>query len=129
MITVDVYQIVALIIAIAFLIFIIFTIPTLVQIKRTVRSVEELSLEGKKTIETLNTALRKTGEGVGDLEEILKKIREAGLKLVTVLEIFVDNIKSPLATLVGFILGVQYGLKHLLKKKEKGGESDVNREK
>ncbi|MFQ5441366.1 MAG: hypothetical protein ACE5EB_01425 [Thermodesulfobacteriota bacterium] len=132
MITANIYQIVALVIALAFLILIIFAIPTLLQLKRTVKSFEELSTESKKSLGMLNNLLAKTGEHTGEVEEIFERVKHLGLKIINTAEFFVENIKSPLVTILSLVLGVQFGLKHFLRKEEKeedekdGGEKDVD---
>ncbi len=130
MITANIYQIVALVIALAFLILVVFSIPTLLQLKRTVRSFEELSIESKKSLGLLNNLLEKTGEHTGEVEEIFERVKNIGLKIINTAEFFVENIKSPLVTILSLLLGVQFGLKHFLKHEEHeekdGGEKDVD---
>jgi len=130
MITANIYQIVALVIALAFLILVVFSIPTLLQLKRTVRSFEELSTESKKSLGILNNLLEKTGEHTGEVEEIFERVKNIGLKIINTAEFFVENIKSPLVTILSLLLGIQFGLKHFLKHEEKdekdGGEKDVD---
>jgi len=125
MISADIYQIAVLLIALAFLIFVVFTIPTLVQMRKTVRAVEELSSESKKSIELLNSILKRAGDQADDVEEVLKKVKEVGLKVIGLAELVVDNIKSPLITLLSLFLGFEFGFKRLIKRDKKGGEGDV----
>ncbi|HLC18688.1 MAG TPA: hypothetical protein VJM57_06725 [Thermodesulfobacteriota bacterium] len=125
MISADIYQIAVLLIALAFLILVVFTIPTLVQMRKTVRAVEELSSESKKSIELLNSILKRAGDQADDVEEVLKKVKEVGLKVIGLAELVVDNIKSPLITLLSLFLGFEFGFKRLIKRDKKGGEGDV----
>ncbi|GMR04329.1 MAG: hypothetical protein BMS9Abin23_0225 [Thermodesulfobacteriota bacterium] len=128
MITANIYQIAVLIIALAFLILVIFMIPTLLQLKRTVKSFEELSAEGKKSLGAINGILEKAGEQTGEVAELFNKVKEVGLKITTLAEFFVDNLRSPLISVLSLMLGIEFGLKHLKKKGKEGGGEDVKRE-
>jgi len=126
MITANIYQIVALIIALAFFILVVFLIPTLIQLKKTVKSVEDLSRESRKSMELINSLLEKTGGPAGELGDIVKRVKSVGTKMIDIAEFFVDNLRSPLITILSLLLGVEFGVKHLLKKDgEIGGEEDV----
>jgi len=125
MITADVYEIVAVILALAFLILIIFTIPVLLQIKKTAKSVEELSGESKKSLETLNGLMKKTGNTAGELDILVKKLKNLSTSLTGITELIGGNFKSTIATLISLIIGLQYGLKYFINnntEKTKTGE-------
>jgi hypothetical protein len=124
-ITADIYEVAVLIIAIAFLVLVIASIPTLLQLKRTVRAIEELSTEGRKTAEVVNALIRKTGDQAGELEDLVKKAKEVGLKATGLADLVLDGIKSPMITILSLLLGLEFGLKYLIKKdedKKTGGE-------
>lgn len=127
-ITLGVYEIAALIIALAFLALILFLIPALIQVRRTVKEMEDLTSESKRTVESLNHLLKKTGAHADDIEELVKKVREVGLKYTGIAETVADNIKSPVISLISILLGLEGGLKRLFRKdKDKeGGGKDVN---
>ncbi|MFQ5480825.1 MAG: DUF948 domain-containing protein [Thermodesulfobacteriota bacterium] len=132
MITANVYEIVAFLMAVAFLILIIFAIPALIQIKKTAKSVENLTTESKKSLEMLNGILQTTGEKAGELEMLFKRLRELSTRLSIMTEIIGSNIKGPLITLLSLIIGLQYGFKYFIdhnaeqnSSKEDKGEDDV----
>jgi len=132
MITANVYQIVAIILALAFLLLIIFTIPALLQIKKTARSVEELSNESKKSLETLNGLMKKTGETAGELDKLVKRLKNLTISFTGVTELVSGNLKNAIVTLLSLIIGLQYGLKYFrdsatdkAKEKKQGGGEDV----
>lgn len=102
-ITFGVYEIAALIIALAFLALILFLIPALIQVRRTVKEMEDLTSESKRTVKSLN-------------------------HLLGIAETVADNIKSPLISIISILLGLEGGLKRLFRKdKDKeGGGKDVN---
>jgi len=132
MITANVYQIVAIILALAFLILIIFTIPALLQIKKTARSVEELSNESKKSLETLNGLMKKTGETAGELDKLVKRLKDLTISFTGVTELVSGNLKNAIVTLLSLIIGLQYGLKYFrdsatekTKEKRQEGGADV----
>ncbi len=131
MITANVYEIVAFLLALSFLVLIIFAIPALLQIKKTAKSVEDLTLESRKSLEMLNGILKKTGDKTGELDALFKRLRELSTSLTAMTEIIGGNIKAPLITLVSLIIGLQYGFKYFVNhsddtessNKDKGGEN------
>ncbi len=124
-VTADIYEIAVVIIALAFLFLVIAAIPMLIQLKRTIRAVGELSKESKKTVEVLTVLCKKTGDNIGDIEELVKRVKEVGLKATGIAEILLDNIKNPLIAILSMLLGVEFGMKRLIKKDKKGGSEDV----
>jgi len=115
-ITADIYELAVVIIALAFLILVIAAIPTLLQLKRTVRAFEELSTESRKTVELVNTVIKKAGE--------------VGLKATGLADLVLDGIKSPLITVLSMLVGLECALKFLVNKdKDKpnktGGDENV----
>lgn len=124
MISADIYQLATLIAALAFLAFVIAFIPTIIQLKRTVKSIQELTIEGKKTVETVNNLVKKTEGQADEFEELLKKIRNLGFKALGLVELILDNIKSPLITILSLLFGVEFGLKYFLKRKKEGGSGN-----
>ncbi|MFQ5464534.1 MAG: hypothetical protein ACE5EI_01265 [Thermodesulfobacteriota bacterium] len=122
----DIYELAVLIIAFAFLAFVIALIPTLLQIKRTARSVEELTTEGRKTVEVVGKLAKRTEEQAEDFEDLFKRFRELGRKAMGLADMVLDNVKSPLITILSLLLGVEFGLRQLLKlkKKQKGGSTN-----
>jgi len=123
MITANVYEIVAVILALAFLILIIFIIPVLLQIKKTARSVEELSSESKKSLETLNGLMKKTGDTAGEFETLVKKLRDLSASFTGMAEIVSGNFKNTIITIISLIIGLQYGLKFFMNSSETNSAS------
>ena len=128
-ITASIYEFAVFLVAVAFLILMIAAIPMVIQLKRTVRSLEELSNESKAAVESLNRLLRNFADEAEGFSELSKRVRNAGHKAASTFEAFVDTVKSPLVTIVSLIMGIELGLKHLLKKEKdkKGGGEDVRR--
>lgn len=120
-ITANAYEVAALLVAIAFLVLVIMLIPTLMQARKTIRAVEELTLESKKTVENLNFIIKKAGEQAGGVEDVVIKLTEVGNKLAVLANLVVETIKNPLITALSMFLGIEYGLKKFFKKDEKGG--------
>ena len=116
-ISAELYEIAVLIIALAFLVLVIAAIPTLIQLKRTVKAVEELSEESRKSVETLNGLFKRTGEHAGEFDSVLEKFRDVGLKAGSLGELVVDSVRNPLITLLSLLLGLEVGMKQLIKKK------------
>ncbi len=128
MITADVYEIVAIIVALAFLILIIFAIPVLLQIKKTVRSVEEFSNESKKSLETLNGLMKKTGDTAGELDALIKRLKDLATRTSGTAELIGTNFKDTIVTLLSLIIGLQYGLKYFIKRSEAKTSEDKTTE-
>lgn len=128
-ITADIYEIAVVIIALAFLVLVIASIPTLLQIKRTVRAFEELSSESRKTVEVLNTVIKKTGDQAGELEDVVKRVKDVGLKATGLAELVLDGIKSPLITVLSMLLGLEFALKYLIKKDKEKTKVTVSEQK
>ncbi len=127
MITANLYEIAALVAALALLLLIIFAIPALIQIKKTARSVEALTGESKKTLDTLNALLKKTGESAGELDVLVKKLKDLNSRLSSASEVMSGGLRNVLITLLSVIIGFQYGLKCFInsnEKKEEKGEED-----
>ncbi len=127
MITANIYEVVALLVALAFLILIIFAIPALIQVKKTARSVEDLTGQGRKTLDTLNALLKKTGESAGELDALVKRLKDLSTRLSTMSELISLNVRSPLATLLSLVIGFQYGLKYFIKSCEDRDKKDGNK--
>lgn len=124
-VTADIYEIAVVIIALAFLVLVIAAIPTLIQLKRTIRAVEELSTESKKTVEVFNVFWKKTGDHAGNLDELVKRVKDVGLKATGIADVLLDGIKNPLIAILSMLLGIEFGMKRLVKKEKKGGSEDV----
>jgi uncharacterized protein YoxC len=124
-VTADIYEIAVVIIALTFLVLVIVAIPMLMQLKRTIRAVEELSTESRKTIEVLNVLFKKTGDHAGDIDELVKRVKEVGLKATGIAEVLLDSIKNPLIAILSMLLGIEFGMKRLVKKEKKGDSEDV----
>ncbi|MEK7679481.1 MAG: DUF948 domain-containing protein [Deltaproteobacteria bacterium] len=122
-ITASVYEIALFIIAISFLILVIAVVPAVLQLKNTVRAIEELARESKKTVESLNFILKKVEEGSGDIREVIARLKDAGAKIADTVEKVLSAISGPIINLISLIFGLTAGFKHLSRKDEK--EKDV----
>lgn len=128
-ITASVYEIALFIMAISFLILVIAVVPAVLQIKNTVKALEELARESKKTVESVNFILKKVEEGSGDIREVIARLKDAGAKIADTVEKVLSAISNPIINLISLILGITAGLKHLFRKDEKedvkgGGEDE-----
>ncbi len=124
----NIYEIAVLLIALAFIIFVIATIPALLQTKRTIKAFEDLTLESKKTVETVNHIMNRVGERGEDLDDLVKKATEVSKKVVGLADSVVDTLKIPLITLLSTIIGAEHGLRRFfIKEKKEGGGDDGNR--
>lgn len=122
--TADLSDIAILIIALAFLIFVLAAVPALLQLKRTFQALEELTAEGRRTIESVNVIVQKAGDQLSDVEELVTKVKDVGLKVTGLAEMVVDNVRSPLIGIISFFFGAEEGFKRLFKRCKKGGGDD-----
>lgn len=120
----DVYEIAILLIAIAFLVLVIAIIPTLTQLRRTVRSMEELSNEGRKTVEAVNVIAERVGDQTEDIDEMVQRFKGVGEKTADLADMVLDNLRGPLITILSLILGFEFGLKHISKHKKKDADKE-----
>ncbi len=126
-ITANVYEIAIVLVSLGFVVFIIVLIPMVLQLRRTMKAMEELTAESRKTVESLNEVIRVAVQA-GNVEEVVKRIRDVGLKFATLGDLLADNIKNPVITLISFIFGVKHGFKRFFRKREKkGGGGDATR--
>jgi uncharacterized protein YoxC len=125
-ITADVYEIAVLLAALAFIVLVAALVPTVLQVRRTVKALEDLSTESKRMVESLNHIFKKTGDQAGDIEELVKRFKDVGLKIAGLADTVIDNIKSPLITVISLILGLEEGLKGFCRSEKKGGGDHDN---
>ncbi|MBI5902441.1 MAG: DUF948 domain-containing protein [Deltaproteobacteria bacterium] len=127
-ITADLNDIAIIIAVVAFLVLVIALVPMIFQIRKTVKAVEDLTVESRKTVEGVNSLVNKLNSQAGDLDELVKRVKEVGLKMTAVVELVVDNIRSPVITVLSLLLGTRRALKRLLRRdRNKGGDDDGNR--
>lgn len=125
-ISANVYEIAIVLVSLAFLVLIIVLIPMVLQLRRTIKAVEELTVESRKTVESLNGLINITGVQAGDIEELVKKAKDVGLKFVAMGDLLADNIKSPLVTIISLLFGVEHGFRRFFRRREKkGGGGDA----
>jgi len=116
------YEIAALLVAISVSALAISTIPAVLQIKRTFKAIEDLSLETKKLVETLNDILQKVDCGVTAFEETAARIKQTGEHISDVIDSFVENIKKPLEIVAIVLSSIEYAFKLFFgKERKKGG--------
>lgn len=120
----NLYEISALLIAFAFLALIIALIPALIQMKKTIKALEDLTLESKKTVEGVNALVQRAGSQAGDLEMLLDKYKDIGNKVADIGNVVVDNIKSPIVTVISMLFGAEQGFKRFFSREHKGGGED-----
>lgn len=118
----NVYEIAALIVAVSVSALAISAIPAVIQIKRTFKAVEDLSLETKRLVETLNSILHKIDCGVGAFEETAERFKQTGERISEVIELFVENIKKPIIAVGNVLSSIEYAFRLFFgKERTKGG--------
>lgn len=127
-VTADLTDIAVIIAVVAFLVLVIALVPMILQARKTIKAVEDLTVEGRKTVEGVNSLVNKLSSQAGDLDELVKRVKEVGLKTAAVAELVVDNIRSPVITVLSLLLGTRRALKRLLRRdRNKGGDDDGKR--
>jgi len=126
-ITADMFDIAILLIGIGFFIFVIALVPALLQLKTTFKAVEDLTVETRKTVETVNFIAKKAEEQVSDIEELVKRVKDLGIKVTGIGDIVADNVKGPIISFISFLFGAEEGLRsffHKRKKEKEGGDHE-----
>jgi uncharacterized protein YoxC len=123
-ISANVYEIAILLVSLAFLVLVIFLIPMVLQLRRTIKAMEELTVESKKTVESFNEFVRMTGIQAGEVEELVKKVKDVGIKFASLGEMLADGVKSPLVTVISLLFGVEHGVRRFFRRREKKGGGD-----
>lgn len=128
-ITIGVQDLALLIAALAFVALVVALIPAIMQIRRTGRAVEEMSIEGRKALVGLNIVIGREVEVSKDIVELIKGFSNAGMKAVEFLEYFAGNLKSPFISILSVVLGLEEAFKGFIKdttKKDEGGGDHDN---
>lgn len=123
-VTANAYELAVLLIALAFVVLVIALIPALVQLKKTIKAVGDLTDESRKTVENLNAIIKIAGEQAGNVEGLVKKITEVGFNITSVVNMLVENVKSPLISIISLFFGLEGGLKRFFTREKKGGGDD-----
>ncbi len=123
-ITLGVGDIAILIVSLAFLILVAVSIPTLLQLRKTIKAMGDLAGESKTAVENVNEIVKKATGEVKEFEELGRRTREVGFKIVDLLENVLDTIRSPLITLVGLLVGVEFGVRKFIKRERKQKEDE-----
>ncbi len=116
--TVSLLEISLFFIALAFFILVLYLIPAVLQLRQTAKALEDFSREGRSTMEALNLILNKAGACTEDMEDLIKRFRDTGLKFVNLADLVAGRLKSPVITLVSFLIGLDFALRHLARKEE-----------
>ena len=123
-ITADVYDFAIFLIGLGFFIFVIALVPALLQLKRTFKAVEELTNETKKTVEVVNFIAKRTQDQIVDLEELISRVKDLGIKVTGLGDVVVDNVKGPIISFISFLFGAEEGFKRFFHRNKKGGGKD-----
>jgi predicted PurR-regulated permease PerM len=111
-------------IALAFFILVIYLIPTVLQIRQTMKALEELSLQGKDAMGNINNLVKKTGGQAGEIGGLVRQllIREGTRKVLEAAGPMVSKFRRPLITLISLLVGINLGLRYLTGNKKKKEE-------
>jgi len=123
-ITADIFDLAIFLIGLGVFIFVIALIPALLQLKRTFKAVEELTLETKKTVEVVNFIAKKTQDQVVDLQELVDRVKDLGMKVTGLGDVVVDNVKGPIISFISFLFGAEEGFKRFFHRDKKGGRDE-----
>lgn len=126
-ITASISELAILLVAIALTVLIVFIIVAVFRLKAMLKALEEFLIESRKTVEGLNYIVKRAGDQTGDIEELIKKFKETGLKATSLANMVLDHVKSPLISIISLLIGLEFGLNRL--KKKGGGEDGDNAQK
>ncbi|OGQ59029.1 MAG: hypothetical protein A3J24_08440 [Deltaproteobacteria bacterium RIFCSPLOWO2_02_FULL_53_8] len=126
-ITITIYELSALIVAIGFLVLVITLIPSIRQVKKTANAMEELSIEGKKSVEHLNVILAVAGKEADEIKEVIERLKGTGLLAADLADSILENLKGPAVSIISLIFGAEAFLKCFLAQRRgenEGGTKD-----
>lgn len=111
-------------IALAFFILVIYLIPTVLQIRQTMKALEEFAQQGKDAMGNINNLVKKTGGRAGEIGDLLRRllVREGARKVLEVAGPMASKFRRPLITLTSLLVGINLGLRYLTKNKKKKEE-------
>lgn len=122
--TADIFDLAILLMGLGVFIFVIALVPALLQLKRTLKAAEELTVETRKTVEVVNFIARKTQDQVDDIQELIGRVKDLGLKVTGLGDIIVDNVKGPVISFISFLFGAEEGFKRFFHRNKKGGKDE-----
>jgi uncharacterized protein YoxC len=123
-ITADMFDLAILLMGLGVFIFVIALVPALLQLKKTFKAVEELTVETKKTVEVVNLIAKKAQDQVSDIEELVTRVKDLGIKVTGLGDTVVDNVKGPIISFISFLFGAEEGLRRFFHKNKKEGGKD-----
>lgn len=124
-ITADLFDLAIFLIGLGFFIIAVALVPAILQLKRTFKAVEELTTETRKTVEIVNFVGRKVQDQTADIEELIARVKDLGVKVTGLGELVVDNVRSPLISFLSFLFGAEEGFKRFFHRdRKKGGGTD-----
>lgn len=123
-ITADLFDLAIFLIGLGVFIFVIALIPALLQLKKTFKAVEDLTIETKKTVEVVNFIAKRTQDQVADVEELITRVKDLGIKVTGLGDIVVDNVKGPIISFISFLFGAEEGFKRFFHRDKKGGRDE-----
>ncbi|OGP21669.1 MAG: hypothetical protein A2054_09420 [Deltaproteobacteria bacterium GWA2_55_10] len=125
-ITADVYDIAIFLIGLGFFIIAVALVPAILQLKRTFKAVEDLTQETRKTVEIVNFVGRKVQDQTADIEELIARVKDLGVKVTGLGELVVDNVRGPVINFLSFLFGAEEGFKRFFHRDraKKGGGTD-----
>ncbi|MBZ0220704.1 MAG: hypothetical protein K8I01_09770 [Candidatus Methylomirabilis sp.] len=125
-ISADIFDLAIFLIGLGFFILAVASIPAVLQLKRTFKAVEDLTLEARKSVEIVNFIGARAKDQTADIEELVTRVKDLGIKVTGLGELLVDNIKLPLISFLSFLFGAEEGLRRFFRRdaEKKGGEKD-----
>lgn len=125
-ITADMFDLAILLMGLGVFIFVIALVPALLQLKRTFKAVEELTVETKKTVETVNFIAKRAQDQVSDIEELVTRVKDLGVKVTGLGDMVVDGVKGPIISFISFLFGAEEGLRRFFHKNRKDKEGGTD---
>lgn len=125
-ISADIFDLAIFLIGLGVFILAVALIPAVLQLKKTFKAFEDLSLEARKSVEIANFIGGRVKDQSADIEELVTRVKDLGIKVTGLGELLVDNIKLPLISFLSFLFGAEEGLRRFFRRdaENKGGEKD-----
>jgi uncharacterized protein YoxC len=104
-------------IAIGFLMLVVYLMPAIIQLRQTLKTVQELSEESRKVLKDTVPVINKVKGQLDGIGDAVEKFKTVGKRLPDIANIAAAQVKKPLVVAAGLAGGIIYAIKSLKRTK------------
>ncbi|MBI3813271.1 MAG: DUF948 domain-containing protein [Nitrospinae bacterium] len=104
-------------IAIGLLALVVYLIPAIIQLRQTLKTVQELSEESRKVLKDTIPVINKVKGQLDGIGDTIEKFKTVGKRLPDIANIAAAQVKKPLVVAAGLAGGIIYAIKSLKRTK------------